>query len=147
MSRPKDPFWNHVEDKNGGSMKCKFCGHEFAKSTSVTRIKLHLSGERGRGVKICKDVPEEVQGIAFLAILDGTPGRKRKTVAGSRNNEVTIAIDVNMSDRENGTGEVAEKLLDAGESSRPGVRTMKTMLLRIGEVSLTSLFITHYFLI
>jgi hypothetical protein len=62
------------------------------------------------------------------------PGRKRKTVAGSRNNEVT-------------TGEVAEKLLDAGESSRPGVRTMKTMLLRIGEVSLTSLFITHYFLI
>jgi hypothetical protein len=52
-----------------------------------------------------------------------------------------------MSDRENGTGEVAEKLLDAGESSRPGVRTMKTMLLRIGEVSLTSLFITPYFLI
>jgi hypothetical protein len=75
------------------------------------------------------------------------PGRKRKTVAGSRNNEVTIAIDVDMNDRENGTGEVAEKLLDAGESSRPGVRTMKTMLLRIGEVSLTSLFITHYFLI
>ena len=89
---------------------------------------------------------EDMNGAAGAAI-DGPPGRKRKTVAGSRNNEATIGIDVNTNDRENGTGEVAEKLLDAGESSRPGVRTMKTMLLRIGEVSLTSLFITHYFLI
>ena len=120
MRRPNHPFREYV-DMNGGSMKCKFCGYLFAKNTSISRIKWHLSGERGRGVKFCKDVPEEVQEIAFLAILDGTPGRKRKTVAGSRNNEVTIAI------------EAAEKLLDAG------VRTMKTMLLRIGEVSLTCL--------
>jgi hypothetical protein len=129
-----------------GRMKCQFCGHLFSRNTSISRIKWHLSGESGHGVKICEDVPQEVQEAAGAAI-DGTPGRKRKTVSGSRNNEGTIAIDVNMNDRENETGEVVEKPLDAGESSRPGVRTMKTMLLRIGEVSLTSLFITHYFLI
>ncbi|KAH8479820.1 hypothetical protein H0E87_030137, partial [Populus deltoides] len=42
---------------------------------------------------------------------------------------VTIAIDVSMSDRENGTGEVAEKLLDAGESSRPGEKSGWTLLM------------------
>jgi hypothetical protein len=41
----------------------------------------------------------------------------------------------------------AEQLLDAGESSRPRVRTMETTLLRIGEIFLTALFTTNFFLV
>jgi disease resistance protein RPS2 len=72
MVRPNDPFWNHVEDMNDGSMKCKFCGHLFAKDTSISRIKWHFSGERGHGVGICGQVPKEVQEAAFLAIMVAT---------------------------------------------------------------------------
>jgi disease resistance protein RPS2 len=54
MVRSNDPFWRHVEDMNDGSVKCEFCGHLFAKDTSISRIKWHLSGVKGRDVKICK---------------------------------------------------------------------------------------------
>jgi disease resistance protein RPS2 len=53
MVRSDDPFWKEVEDMNDGSMKCKCCGHLFANGTSISRIKWHLSGERGHGVDIC----------------------------------------------------------------------------------------------
>ncbi|KAL9344266.1 hypothetical protein Peur_061941 [Populus x canadensis] len=106
LIKSNDTFWNHVQDMKDGRMKCQFCGHLFSRNTSISRIKWHLSGESGHGVKICEDVPQEVQEAAGAAI-DGTPGRKRKTVSGSRNNEGTIAIDVNMNDRENETGEAA----------------------------------------
>ncbi|XP_073263058.1 uncharacterized protein [Populus alba] len=39
-----------------GRMRCKFCGHLFAKGTSISRIKFHLAGVTGRGVKICGQV-------------------------------------------------------------------------------------------
>ncbi|XP_034903984.1 disease resistance protein At4g27190-like [Populus alba] len=76
MGRSDDPFWKEVEDMNGGSMKCKFCGHLFANGTSISRIKWHLSGERGHGVEICCQVPKEVQGAAFLAMRGGNKRHK-----------------------------------------------------------------------
>ncbi|KAJ6951192.1 hypothetical protein NC653_040546 [Populus alba x Populus x berolinensis] len=105
MIRPHDQvrdqvdktFWAYVEKIDDGRMGCKFCGHLFAQDTTISRIKCHFSGLKGRGVKVCEDVTEEVQDAAREAI-EGPPEKK---------------------------------LLDAGESSRPGARTMKTMLLRI----------------
>ncbi|XP_034902829.1 probable disease resistance protein At4g27220 isoform X2 [Populus alba] len=81
MVRPNDPFWNHVEDMNDGSMKCKFCGHLFSKDTSISRIKWHFSGERGHGVGICGQVPKEVQEAAFLAMNGGN--KRHKSIASS----------------------------------------------------------------
>jgi disease resistance protein RPS2 len=100
MVRSNDPFWNDVEDMNDGSMKCKFCGHPFAKDTSISRIKWHLSGVKSRGVKICKHVPEEVQDAARAAI-DGPPEKKRKTAAGSSNNEVINPISASAQEQNN----------------------------------------------
>ena len=51
----------------------------------------------GRGVKICKHVPEEVHDAA----IDGPPGKKLKTVAGSSNNEVTNAISASAQEQNN----------------------------------------------
>nr|XP_034897062.1 probable disease resistance protein At4g27220 [Populus alba] len=100
MVRSNDPFWRHVEDMNDGSVKCEFCGHPFAKDTSISRIKWHLSGVKGRDVKICKNVPEEVQNAA-LAAIDGPLEKKLKTVAGSSNNEVTNAISTSSQEQNN----------------------------------------------
>ena len=83
MGRSDDPFWNEVEDMNDGSMKCKFCGHLFAKGTSISRIKWHLSGERGHGAGICGQVPKEVREAAFLAMRGGN--KRHKGVASSSN--------------------------------------------------------------
>ncbi|KAG5224289.1 disease resistance protein [Salix suchowensis] len=92
MIRPSDQFrglvdisfWEYVEKMDGGSMTCKFCGHLFSQHTSISRIKLHLSGVTGRGVKICGQVPQDVKDAARAAI-DGPPEKKLKTVAGSSN--------------------------------------------------------------
>ncbi|XP_034902828.1 probable disease resistance protein At1g61300 isoform X1 [Populus alba] len=81
MGRSDDPFWKEVEDMNDGSMKCKFCGHLFADGTSISRIKWHLSGEKGHGVGICGQVPKEVQGAAFLAMRGGN--KRHKSIASS----------------------------------------------------------------
>jgi hypothetical protein len=87
MVRSNDLFWNNVEDMNNGGMKCKFSGHLFSENTSIYRIKWHLSGVKGRGVKICEEVPEEVQNVVRAA-MDDTPDRKLKTVAGSGNIDI-----------------------------------------------------------
>ena len=83
MVRPNDPFWNDVEDMNDGSMKCRFWGHLFAKGTSISRIKWHLSGEKGHGVAICGQVPKQVQEAAFLAMHGGN--KRQKSIASSSN--------------------------------------------------------------
>jgi len=99
MSRPNDPFWEHVEKMDGGgSMTCTFCGHCFSQGTSVTRIKLHLARVKGRGVKICKNVPQEVRDAACEAI-DAPPEKKLKTVAGSSTNEVPNAISASTQEQ------------------------------------------------
>jgi len=100
MVRSDDPFWNDVEGIDNGGMKCKFCGHQFAKDTSITRIKWHLSGVKRRGVKICNHVPEEVQDAARAAI-DGPPEKKLKTAAGSSNNEVSNPISASAQEQNN----------------------------------------------
>jgi disease resistance protein RPS2 len=64
-------------------MECKFCGHLFANGTSISRIKWHLSGERGHGVGICGQVPKEVQEAAFLAMRGGN--KRHKSIASLSN--------------------------------------------------------------
>jgi len=78
-----DLFWNHVVKMNDDSLNCQFCGHPFAKDTSISRIKWHLSGEKGHGVAICGQVPKQVQEEAFLAMHGGK--KRRKSIASSSN--------------------------------------------------------------
>ncbi|KAG5223837.1 disease resistance protein [Salix suchowensis] len=107
MLRQNDPvlhhvdrsFWEYVEKMDGGRMSCKFCGHEFAKDTSISRIKHHLAGVKRRGVRICGKVPRDVQDAALAAIDDGPPEKKLKTVASSSNNEVTNAISASAQEQ------------------------------------------------
>jgi len=90
MVRSKDPFWNYIEDRTDGSMKCKFCPHTFANKTSISRIKWHLSGEEGHNVAICHGVPQEVQEAAWKAMCGGN--KRHKSTAGSVNvNECGIS--------------------------------------------------------
>uniref|UniRef100_A0A6N2KW60 Uncharacterized protein n=1 Tax=Salix viminalis TaxID=40686 RepID=A0A6N2KW60_SALVM len=91
LHRDDKPFWKHAEKMDDGRMGCKFCGHLFAKDTAITRIKFHLAGVKGRGVRICGQVPQDVQDAA-LAAIDGPQEKKLKTVAGPSNNEATNAI-------------------------------------------------------
>ncbi|XP_073263180.1 probable disease resistance protein At4g27220 [Populus alba] len=81
-------------------MKCRFCGHLFSRKTSISRIKLHLSGVERRGVKICEKVPEEVQDAARAAI-DGPPEKRKKNEAGSSNNGVADAISAPATEQNN----------------------------------------------
>uniref|UniRef100_A0A6N2M873 Disease resistance protein winged helix domain-containing protein n=1 Tax=Salix viminalis TaxID=40686 RepID=A0A6N2M873_SALVM len=79
-----DRFWNHVVKMiNDGSLNCEFCGHPFAKDTSISWIIWHLSGEKDRGVAICGQVPKQVQEAAFLAMHGGNS--RLKTIASSSN--------------------------------------------------------------
>ena len=116
MLRSYDPFWNHVKKMDDG-MECKFCGHLFAKGTSISRIKLHLSGVTGRGVKICKNVPEVVQHAA-RATIDGPPEKKLKTVAGSGSNEANNAISASAQEQNNEGRHV--EMAQQGEAFSPG---------------------------
>ncbi|KAG5223842.1 disease resistance protein [Salix suchowensis] len=110
MLRQNDPvlhhvdrsFWEYAERMDDGRMGCKFCGHRFAKGTSISRIKFHLAGVTGRGVRICGQVPQDVQDAALAAItIGGPPEKKLKTGAGSSNNEVTNAISASAQQQNN----------------------------------------------
>uniref|UniRef100_A0A6N2LAR8 Uncharacterized protein n=1 Tax=Salix viminalis TaxID=40686 RepID=A0A6N2LAR8_SALVM len=95
-------FWKHVDKMDDCRMECKFCRHPFAKDTAITRIKSHLAGVKRRGARICGKVPQDVQDAALAAIpIDGPPGKKLKTVAGSSNNEVTNAISASAQQQNN----------------------------------------------
>ena len=78
MVQSTDPFWQHVEE-----MKCMYCGRQFPNDTSISRIKWHLSGEKGRGVAICERVPKQVQEAAFLAMHGAN--KRHKSIASSSN--------------------------------------------------------------
>ncbi|KAL9344249.1 hypothetical protein Peur_061924 [Populus x canadensis] len=78
MVQSTDPFWHHVEE-----MKCMYCGRQFPNDTSISRIKWHLSGEKGRGVAICERVPKQVQEAAFLAMHGAN--KRHKSIASSSN--------------------------------------------------------------
>ncbi|XP_034925212.1 probable disease resistance protein At1g61300 [Populus alba] len=83
MARQNDPFWDFVGKLNDGRFNCTFCDYEYAAATSVTRIKWHLSGVQGRGVTICRQVPEDVQEAAFQAVHGGN--KRHKSIASSSN--------------------------------------------------------------
>ncbi|XP_073262937.1 putative disease resistance protein At4g10780 [Populus alba] len=78
MVQSTDPFWHHVEE-----MKCMHCGRQFPNDTSISRIKWHLSGEKGRGVAICERVPKQVQEAAFQAMHGAN--KRHKSIASSSN--------------------------------------------------------------
>ena len=78
MVQSNDPFWHHVEE-----MKCMYCGRQFPNDTSISRIKWHLSGEKGHGVAICREVPKQVQEVAFQAMHGGN--KRHKSIASSSN--------------------------------------------------------------
>ncbi|XP_034902527.2 putative disease resistance protein At4g10780 [Populus alba] len=64
-------------------MKCMYCGRQFRNDTSISRIKWHLSGEKGRGVAICERVPKQVQEAAFQAMHGAN--KRHKSIASSSN--------------------------------------------------------------
>ncbi|XP_011002917.1 PREDICTED: probable disease resistance protein At4g27220 [Populus euphratica] len=76
MVGSNDPFRNSVEESDKGRMKCKFCPHTYDIKTSISRIKWHLSGEKGHGVAICRGVPKEVQEAAWKAMCGGNKRHK-----------------------------------------------------------------------
>ena len=85
----RDYFWRYVERVAGGKKKCTFCGHSFARDTSITRIKWHFSGMKGRGVRTCKRITPEVKDAA------------REAVDGLSNNEVANAISDSSQEQNN----------------------------------------------
>ncbi|XP_056173025.1 uncharacterized protein LOC130139640 [Syzygium oleosum] len=57
MPREVDPFRRHVEVV-ANKWKCKFCGKDFG--GSATRIRAHLAGVPGYGIKLCERVDDHV---------------------------------------------------------------------------------------
>ncbi|KAI5557778.1 hypothetical protein BDE02_18G126200 [Populus trichocarpa] len=106
MVQSNDPFWHHVAE-----MKCMYCGHQFAKDTSISRIKWHLSGEKGHGVAICERVPKQVQEAAFLAMHGAN--KRHKSIASSSNvNDNAIST----TPQEQNNNEVDKLAGDAGKT-------------------------------
>ncbi|KAG5226477.1 disease resistance protein [Salix suchowensis] len=87
MIRGSDPFWCYVEKMTDGFLNCVFCGSVFAGSTSISRIKYHLAGVKGGGVKLCEKVTPDVQRAAF----DQLPNRMHGSMPSSSNNIIATA--------------------------------------------------------
>ncbi|KAG5233059.1 disease resistance protein [Salix suchowensis] len=104
MIRGSDSVWRHVEKMVDGSLKCVFCGSVFAKSTSISRIKYHLAGVKGGGVKSCEKVTPDVQRAAF----DQLPNRMHVSMPSSSKNIIVTA----GSDREQDLEMQGQPLLD-----------------------------------
>jgi len=126
MVQSNDPFWHHVEE-----MKCLYCGHQFAKDTSISRIKWHLSGEKGHGVAICREVPKLVQEAAFQAMHGGN--KRHKSIASSSNVNDNV-IPTTPQERKN--NEVDNLAGDAGRIQAPVtmVQALGTFLEEITNV-------------
>lgn len=97
MVRPNDPFWDYVEKMTGGLLKCMFCEYIFAAATSISRIKSHFAGVKGRGINVCAKVPKDIQEAAYPAIY-GTK-KKRKTMPSSSNNGVANMISTSSQEK------------------------------------------------
>ncbi|KAG5223995.1 disease resistance protein [Salix suchowensis] len=114
-------------------MKCKFCGHLFAKGTSISRIKWHLSGETGHGVDICGQVPKEVQEAAFLAMRGGN--KRHKSISSSSNvNDYAIPTCPQEQDNAGDAGRMqvgVQGMENTGEGSFQHV-DRRVSLLRLG---------------
>ncbi|KAL9381640.1 hypothetical protein Peur_024675 [Populus x canadensis] len=105
LHRVDTSFWEYVEKMDGGRKRCNFCRHLFAKGTSISRIKLHLAGVTCRGVKICGQVPQDVQDAA-LAAIDGPPEKKLKTGMEQGGEEERLCSHLDMDNSMENTGDV-----------------------------------------
>ncbi|KAJ7948547.1 Disease resistance protein [Quillaja saponaria] len=83
MGRKGDNFWQHAVKLNG-RFKCNYCKDIIP--GGATRIKSHLSGIRGNGVKPCPLVPDNVRAAALVEVVDSS-NRRAKTIVGSSNFE------------------------------------------------------------
>ena len=108
MVQSNDPFWHHVEE-----MKCMYCGRQFPNDTSISRIKWHLSGEKGHGVAKCGHVPKQVQEAAFLAMHGGK--KRHKSIASSSN----VNDNAILTTPQEQNNEVENLAGDAGRTQAP----------------------------
>ncbi|KAF8037314.1 hypothetical protein BT93_B0275 [Corymbia citriodora subsp. variegata] len=66
MPKKPDPFRKHVEDLGNNKWKCLFCGNEYR--GSAPRIRVHLAGIPGGGIKVCEKVDRHVKEEALQKI-------------------------------------------------------------------------------
>ena len=92
MGRKRDQIWEYDEELSG-HFKCKFFERNFAGGAS--RIKLHLVGLKGHDIDICKNVTEDVQEKAYLAIVG--PNKKHKSASTSNNAEENTITSISTS--------------------------------------------------
>ncbi|KAL3733543.1 hypothetical protein ACJRO7_022980 [Eucalyptus globulus] len=105
MPREVDPFWRHVEVV-AKKWKCKFCGKDSG--GSATRIRAHLAGVPGYGIKPCERVDDHVRSQALKAM-------KGKSVADATNRG-GASIEV-MGRRSDGMGQIV--VLGSDHASSP----------------------------
>ncbi|KAJ6951497.1 hypothetical protein NC653_040818 [Populus alba x Populus x berolinensis] len=142
MVASKDPFWNYIEDRADGSVKCKFCQCTWANKISISRFKWHLSGERRHGVAICSGVAKEVQEAASKAMNDVS---KRHKITESSINIINYCgistcpeeqnIEINMG---GGIGRV-QREVQVVEPRVGGERISSHAIARNDEVSMTGM--------
>lgn len=105
MPREVDPFRRHVEVV-AKKWKCKFCGKDSG--GSATRIRAHLAGVPGYGIKPCERVDDHVRSQALKAM-------KGKSVADATNRG-GASIEV-MGRRSDGMGQIV--VLGSDHASSP----------------------------
>ncbi|KAI6683021.1 hypothetical protein NL676_028934 [Syzygium grande] len=59
MPRELDPFRQYVEAVENNKWRCGFCGNKY--SGGATRIRAHLAGKPGHGIKDCEKVDDRVK--------------------------------------------------------------------------------------
>uniref|UniRef100_A0A6M2E9T2 BED-type domain-containing protein n=1 Tax=Populus davidiana TaxID=266767 RepID=A0A6M2E9T2_9ROSI len=97
VRRGQDPILACFKEVDG-KMKCKFCGKEYAKTTSSTRFNYHLSGMKGGGAKACEQAPPDVKAALAAKQLQIDGSRKKRV--GSSSYEVTNAISTSAQQQE-----------------------------------------------
>ncbi|KAK3440146.1 hypothetical protein EUGRSUZ_B00447 [Eucalyptus grandis] len=80
MPKERDQFRKYVDDLKNRKWKCKFCGAEFAGSTP--RIRAHLAGIPGYGIKPCEKVEDPVRAEA-LETFNGKGSGLDKSTRGT----------------------------------------------------------------
>ncbi|XP_043710489.1 uncharacterized protein LOC122659443 [Telopea speciosissima] len=92
MVRPKDKFWQHVEQCGSNRFTCNYCGLNY--TGSVSRVKAHLACVPGHDVQICSQVPEHILAEALVEFnLSVSKKRRSDTIErefGSSNNTPTM---------------------------------------------------------
>ncbi|XP_042515211.1 uncharacterized protein LOC122089533 [Macadamia integrifolia] len=77
MVRPKDKFWEHIEQRGLGHFTCNYCGLNY--SGSVSQVKAHFACQSGHDVQICIQVPEHIQADALAEFNLSRSAKKRRS--------------------------------------------------------------------